>query len=276
MKRDKLISFIIVTYNSDSTILDCIDAINNTMQLVEDNDYEIIIVDNNSQTKTLIKNLKIPEVKFISLAENIGFAAANNIGFKASHGGLILFVNPDCIINEEFLKYVKNNVNNQCYISSILVNDEGKEQSSVHLIPTVNNLISSVFLGKNKSKLWVQGALIAINRTSFIEIGMWSEDYFMYAEDLDFCFKADKKNIKLKICKTPVRHIGGTSTSTVWNNEERLFRIEKANFIFFKKFNLVFDYLIISLLQILKSILINPKKTWNQIKMRAQIIREHQ
>ena len=92
------LSIIIVTYNSEKYIRQCIDSIINSDIKVE---YEICIIDNNSSDNTilLVKNYCInnKNIKLIK-SKNKGFNYANNIGIKNTNGELILLLNPDTII----------------------------------------------------------------------------------------------------------------------------------------------------------------------------------
>ena len=239
-----MISFIIVTYNSDETIVDCINAIVCSSQGI---DFEIIVVDNDSHTGDILSTLNLDCLKLFLLKDNIGFAAANNIGFDNSKYDKIVFVNPDCILNCSFVNKIKESELNNKLITSNLVTKDGHAQKSIHAVPTILNL--------TKKKLgfvyqfWFQGALVAGSRESLENIGCWSEDYFMYAEDLDICYKAIIKGYKLEVMQCDVIHIGGTSTSTVWSHSERQKKIEKANVVFFRKFHILKNYILIKLFQ---------------------------
>ena len=90
------VSIIIVNYKTVSLILKCLDSIQRLTRKIS---YEIIVVDNNSNDDfaTYIQQ-QYPEVKCVSLPENMGFGRANNEGVKLAKGRNILFLNPDTIL----------------------------------------------------------------------------------------------------------------------------------------------------------------------------------
>jgi GT2 family glycosyltransferase len=87
------LSIICVNWNSITYLRDCIASIyQNRPKSV----FEIIVVDNASPEggiETL--QCEFPEVKIIINTQNVGFAGANNVGFRASSGDAILLLNPD-------------------------------------------------------------------------------------------------------------------------------------------------------------------------------------
>lgn len=90
----------IVTFNSSTDIVSC-------LRLVEDQsyrDYEVIVVDNNSQddTATLISR-NWPDLKLIRNRDNLGFAAGHNLAIKQSYAPFVLVLNPDVNLQPNFL-----------------------------------------------------------------------------------------------------------------------------------------------------------------------------
>ena len=80
----KLVSIIIVSYNTQDLTLECIESI---YKFENPKHFEIIVVDNGSGDGSVKKiKDKFPEVRLIENSENLGFAKANNQGIKASRG----------------------------------------------------------------------------------------------------------------------------------------------------------------------------------------------
>ena len=112
-----IVSIIIVTYNSQKHISQCIHSI-----LKQDLDLELIIVDNNSSdnTRAILKTIinKIEDVekssviKLIYNSQNVGYGKAVNIGAAHANSPYILVLNPDVIIPEGELKKLLNFVEN--------------------------------------------------------------------------------------------------------------------------------------------------------------------
>ena len=105
------ISVIIVTWNSQEYIKQCLDSI--ISEQIRNHIIEIIIVDNNSSDDTLAILRKISDISIIENRINIGFCAANNIGILRSSGEYVLLINPDVVLSYGFISnaidILKNN-----------------------------------------------------------------------------------------------------------------------------------------------------------------------
>jgi len=176
--------------------------------------FEIIVVDNASPVPDVDGLAEdFPAVHIIKSPRNLGFAKANNLGFSHSSGDCILFLNPDTrlvgpainILLERLESLPKAGV-----IGCRLLNtDLSLQTSCIQTFPTIfNQLVDIEYLRMHfpNSRLWgigplfsnnpeaapvevISGACMLLKREVFEKAGMFSEDYFMYAEDLDLCYK---------------------------------------------------------------------------------------
>lgn len=94
------LSIIIVSYNQTELLKNCINSI---YKSTRDINFEVIVVDNNSEDRNVIRCLEYFLKKYNNFIfkkndSNMGFAAANNIGVKLSRGKYIIFLNPDTIL----------------------------------------------------------------------------------------------------------------------------------------------------------------------------------
>lgn len=231
-----MISIIIVCYNSESTIKDCIDSI---LKTVKNNEFEIIISDNspNDLTKNVLDNF-IKKLKYFRNEENLGFSKANNRGIKKAKGEYILFLNPDTKVYEgtidgmvDFIKSHKD-----CGVATCFVElPNGKLDDSSHRgFPTPFNSFSH-FIGLSKlfpkSKIFggyemsyldlgktheidsAAGSFMLVPRTVGDKIGWWDEDYFFYGEDIDFCYRVKKLGYKVYfVSEFKALHLKGVSS----------------------------------------------------------------
>jgi len=103
------VSIIIVTHNSEEIIKDCL----NSVYSQEFKDFEVIVVDNNSEdrTKEFIKE-NFPQIKLIENKKNLGFCKANNQGIEISQGKYVLTLNSDVILEKKFLSELMKEVEN--------------------------------------------------------------------------------------------------------------------------------------------------------------------
>jgi N-acetylglucosaminyl-diphospho-decaprenol L-rhamnosyltransferase len=240
-QRSTDLSIIVVNWNSAEFVRRCVDSIReHTTGLT----YEILVVDNASfDGCDLVLKKHAPEVTYIQCDENLGFAKANNRAFQASCGTSILFLNPDTEIVGpaiSLLHRALQQLSTAGAVGARLLNGDGSLQTScIQSFPTIlNQALNSEYLRRKwpGSVLWgtqpflhdhgraeevegISGACLMIKRDIFNRIGGFSEDYFMYAEDMDLCYKVQKAGYKnYYVPDAEVIHLGGSSSKQVPNN----------------------------------------------------------
>ena len=201
--------------------------------------FEVLVVDNASfdGCDQILKE-EYPSAIFIQSKENIGFAKANNLGFKHSSGRNLLFLNPDTKIVGPAINTLFNNLEKIVDAGSVggklLNSDLSIQTSCVQPFPTVLNQALDIDILKlrfPKLKLWgiqalffnngtptvvdaISGACIMIKREIFERIGLFNTNYFMYAEDIDLCYKVWQAGYKTYfINDAQIIHHGGGSTA---------------------------------------------------------------
>lgn len=200
------LSIIIVTWNNEKEIAECLKSLQKT---IKHHKYEVIVVDNASKDSTKIIVKKLHGVVLIDNSDNLGFARANNLALRNSTGKYVLFLNPDTIMQEKtidscldfFAQHIKYGA-----LACRLLNADGSTQPSIYKLPSylgifIENfnlqnyfprLIGSSLGYSHKYSHKIEccmGAFILMQRKDVIEIGGFSEFYFMYMEDGDLCWK---------------------------------------------------------------------------------------
>ena len=125
------ISIIIVNYNGETFLANCIDSILNSETNLE---YEIIIVDNASTDKSLaiLENYK-KSCKIIKNFNNSGFSKGNNIGVNYASGDYLFFLNNDTLLEKDTLSKLVRLLSEKQSINVIipkLLNEDGKNDLS--------------------------------------------------------------------------------------------------------------------------------------------------
>ena len=200
---------------------------------------EIIVVDNASQEGGLEKIATMGScIRIFPLRENMGFARANNIGAGHACGHVLLFLNPDTELTGAAIDKMINHLENLLdagVLGCRLVNADGSVQlSTIQLFPTILNQIldSEVMrLRWPSCPLWrieplflhregpvevetISGACMMVTKRVFTTVGGFSEEYFMYAEDIDLCYKTAKSGFRNYYCSDATMiHYGGCSSS---------------------------------------------------------------
>jgi GT2 family glycosyltransferase len=229
------VSIVIVNWNSKEHLKACLNSILANTSGVE---YEIVVIDSGSfdGCRQMVRE-SFPTVRFIQSATNLGFARANNRAFEASRGEYVLFLNPDTEIVGpaiEAMHAALKALPDSGAVGCKLLNSDGTIQSScIQSIPTIwNQLLDSEVLRARwpKSPLWgmaalfdgsggprpveaISGACLMLKRSAFERVNRFSEDYFMYAEDIDLSFKIESAGYRNYYVQTAtVVHHGGTSS----------------------------------------------------------------
>lgn len=265
---DKIkISIVIVNYNVRDFLNNCIESIYKSKTNLT---YEVIVVDNNSQDNSVpLLSPKFPDVKFIQLNDNLGFSKANNIGFENSSGEFVLILNPDTLLQPDTLQkmydFLKNDETIGAAGCKVLNGDLTFQLPCRRSFPTPWNSFCKLFglqkvfpsvkafseynlTYKNIDDTYevdaLIGAFIFARKNVIDEIGGFDESYFMYGEDLDFCFKIKKAGYKIfYFSQTNIIHFKGESTRRSSINEVKHFY--EAMQIFVKKhYNSSFFFLL--------------------------------
>lgn len=230
--RPKL-SIIIVSYNTKELLIGCLSSIFDSLENV---DFEIIVVDNNSKdgsTKEVQNHF--PQVRLIENQNNKGFAAANNQALKLMRGKYVLLLNPDTlVVNSSLTKMVEFIEENKRtgIVGCKILNPDGSLQASAFPLPTLKDLILSGFAASWKfwgryiqrypsrhylpqkpvRVGWVSGACLMIRKKTIDEIGLLDENFFLFSEDVDWCIRASRKGWAVVFYpEATIIHYGGQS-----------------------------------------------------------------
>jgi GT2 family glycosyltransferase len=215
------------------------DSIASIYENTRDLKLEIIVVDNASPQGD-VEQLRdeFPEIRIFKSNRNVGFAAANNLGFKESTGEYVLFLNPDTKLIGSTLNVLMEEIKalpDAGIVGCKMLNTNLSIQiTSIQKFPTIlNQIVNSerLLLRWPGCPIWdisplfveqehpikvevIPGACMLMRRSAFEKAGMFSEDYFMYAEDLDLNFKLKKAGYtNYYIGRAAIIHHGGKSSS---------------------------------------------------------------
>lgn len=247
MSKKNAVTYIIVTWNSEKEILDCLDSI----AKYSPKESKVIIVDNLSSDNTVnLINNTYPEVKLIASKENLGFATANNLALEYVETPYLCYLNPDIILTEDIIEPSISVLESQKEIGLVachLKNVDGSHQPSCFNFANSVSLFSEIlhigsvapkfiqkryFFNYYESEVayspdWVIGAEMIMRTSEVKKIGGFSTEYFMYTEDMDLCKKVEiilKKQV-LFLPHVSLIHIGGASESQNfnYNKQKKLF-----------------------------------------------------
>jgi hypothetical protein len=252
------LSIIVVNWNSKDYLQKCLQSIYaNTHGII----FEIVVVDGASFDgcdEMLAR--EFTEVKFVQSEKNVGFAKANNLGFEQSQGECVLFLNPDTEIVGDAINmlhdFLKKNSETGIVGAKLLNTDGSVQMSCIQTFPTILNQFFDAEILRNvfpRHSFWgiaplfygdktaaevevISGACLMLTRATFEKIGKFSDDYFLYAEDLDLCFKSNLDGFKNYFVPAAiiVHHGGGSSRQT--QNVFSTVMMRESVYRFLKKF----------------------------------------
>jgi len=231
------ISVIIVTFNGEKHILDCLKSILESSY----SDYEIIVVDNASKDKTsdLVKE-KFPQVKLIINKKNLGFTGGNNIGIKESKGEFIFLLNDDTVVHPDLLKILTAELESSSKIGIVgpkiyFMSPEGKRFDKIWFaggkIDWKRGEAYNLGKGLKDNELkndvkkeadFITGCALMIKKEVIKKIGLLDEKFFAYYEDADWCQKTIKAGYAVVYVPFGgVWHIKSATSSQVYLNDIR-------------------------------------------------------
>lgn len=199
---------------------------------------EIIVVDNASTDGSAdMVRAEFPGVRLIENSVNVGFAAGHNRGIRASSGRYVLLLNADTVVHEGALAALVASADAHPRAAAVgprLLNADGSLQHSCRRFPRlVYGLFRKAPLGRllpenrfdreylmrdlDHSKEcfvdWVSGAAVLLRREAIDQVGVLDEGYYMYCEDVDWCYRAHQCGWRVLYApQAVVTHLHGRST----------------------------------------------------------------
>jgi len=241
------LSIIIVSYNVREFLEQALLSLQKAAKHIS---HEIIVVDNASSDGTVqyIKN-RFPSVKIIANDNNVGFARANNQAIQQSHGDFACLINPDTIVQEDtfsvLLAFFENHPRAGCVGCKILNPDGSLQLACRRSYPTPWVAFTKIIgLAKlfPKSRLFgrynltfldedkvakveaISGSFMMVRRDVLQRVGGLDESFFMYGEDLDWCYRIQEQGFGIYyVPDTQIIHFKGESSKKSPFQQRRLF-----------------------------------------------------
>jgi len=234
-------SIAIVNWNTCDLLDQCLRSLYETSTGF---DFETIVVDNASEDESVsMVKAKYPNVHLIQNKVNLGFATGCNIAFKHSQGRYFILLNSDTIVLENALGKLVEFMNSHRRVGVTgcrLLNQDGTLQRSASCYPDLlTELFDALYLSKlfPQSRLFgryamtywdfedtrevdfVGGSCMIVRRDAIEEVGLLDEDYFMYTEEADWCYRFFMHDWKIYYYpKARIIHLGGQSSNRYGND----------------------------------------------------------
>jgi GT2 family glycosyltransferase len=240
------LSVSIVNYNTREQLRSCLVAL---ASATADLDVEIRVVDNaSSDGSAEMVFAEFPDVDLRALPTNVGFAAGNNEGVRGARGKYLLILNPDVQVSRDALFALIAHLDSEPEVAAVgplLMGTDGIPHLEMYRrFPSAAQIVLfwTVLFNLSMRSSWLRrrffehdlrgsspvavdqipGAAMLVRSEVMRSVGEMDPDYFIWFEDVDWCFRARRAGHELVILPAvQVRHEGGASFGA-WNKRTRL------------------------------------------------------
>ncbi len=253
------LSICICSWNTIEDLRRCLTALHNA---ADEARFEVIVVENNSEDGSgAMVTSEFPAVRLLQQYRNLGFTGGNNLAIQERKGRHVLLLNSDAFVHPGAIGSLVKHLEatpSAGVIGPRLLNEDGSLQYSCRTFPNpVAALFRNTPLGRifpknrftrdylmsdwdhltEKSVDWVSGAALMIREEALAQVGSLDQDYFMFCEDMDICWRVRQCGFEVKYFPDAVvTHKIGASTSKAPNR--MIFRFHRSMLLFFKKHQL--------------------------------------
>ncbi|HEY6504018.1 MAG TPA: glycosyltransferase family 2 protein [Chitinophagaceae bacterium] len=234
--NDPKVYIVILNYKQWEDSRDCLNSVLHSAYT----NFSVLLVDNNSGNDSLghlaewlknntisVKHLLLakggidapllfsdfPKVVFFQNNKNEGFAAGNNLvlRFLQEENAYVWLLNPDMIVKENTLGELVSFAERQSpgsIIGAEVRSYSGNQGLFFYGGGKVNFISATVTLIKGPAKAsgldYISGGCLFMHAGNFKRLGLLPEEYFLYWEETDWCYKAKQQNYKLLVCPTAI------------------------------------------------------------------------
>lgn len=207
------LSVIIVNYNTKDLLQKCLESVFASQTNFQ---FEVIVSDNGSTDESveMVRN-NFPQVRMIENNANLGFSGGNNVALRKVSGRYFLLLNSDTEVRKDTLdlsvKYMDEHPEVGVMGCKVLLPDGNLHEASRRRFPDPANAFLRLF-GLRKFSNYnyqnipadremevdsVVGAYLLIRKSVTDEVGLLDEEFFMYGEDLDWCWRVKAAGYKV-------------------------------------------------------------------------------
>lgn len=245
------LTIVTINYNSSENTINLLESLKNQTPSTSlgQADFEIIVVDNNSDDVGKLMDYQTSETNIIYIKNdsNLGYSGGNNMGIKkAFENGAdwVLLLNNDTWVESGFIERLKANLDPSAGsgqggregIVGLALNEGDKVAYAGKiewLKPTLSHITTlNVVMAESVDKLYAIGGAMLIHKSVFDKIGFLDENYFLYFEDADFCQRARKAKILVSFIPE-IRIAHSVSSSTKKLGSPMLLKYHYRNALYF-------------------------------------------
>jgi N-acetylglucosaminyl-diphospho-decaprenol L-rhamnosyltransferase len=224
---------VVVNYESGPALLSCVEG------WQAEGPRQLVVVDNGS-TDGAVGQLsrRHPDVEILVTGRNLGYGAAANRGVAATTAPVVVVCNPDLEVRPGALDTLVGALRDEpafALVGPLIRDAAGRRYPSARRFPSMVDAAGHAVLGifapgnrftrryqqadlsadsgPDRGVDWVSGACFAVRRSAFEQVGGFDEAYFMYAEDVDLCWRLGRQGWRIGyVTRAEVVHLQGVST----------------------------------------------------------------
>jgi len=227
MSENPLVSVIVLNYNAGELLLNCIESIKKSTY----KNLEIIVVDNISTDKSQKAcKEKYPDIKLIQNDENFGYCEGNNIGIRDAKGDYIIILNPDTIVESNWIEELISAYNK---FGEGLYQPKHLSLNEKTVYMSAGNMLNIFGFGYAREKGnrdenqfnkieeigYASGTCLFTSSAVLKKVGLFDPFIFLYHDDLDLGWRASQLGIKSYYVPTSLIY-HAESYSLKWNAEK--------------------------------------------------------
>ncbi|MBI3967978.1 MAG: glycosyltransferase family 2 protein [Chloroflexi bacterium] len=246
------LSVVVVSFNTHELLRACLDSVLSQRLPPERGDrLELIVVDNASSdgSADMVETVFGDSVGLVRNKWNLGFAAANNLGLRRAKGRYVMLLNSDTVVQRDAFLTLVRFMDHHPEVGMAgprLLNPDGTIQPASFHFPTLlmlwldffpshPRLLGSVWNGRYRAELAERpfsidhplGACIIVRREAMDEVGILDEGFFMYCEEVDWCYRMRASGWKIyHVPNARVLHYGGQSARQV--SDEMFYQLHRS------------------------------------------------
>ena len=198
-----MISVIVVAYESGAMLLRCLESV----RAAGVDGVEAIVVDNGSEGPEIAEARSLPFVEVVSPGANLGFPGGCNLGARNAKGDVLVFLNPDTVVAEGALHELARTLEDPSIgIAMARVRLLG-EPDALNSAGNVVHIAGFAWAGsfgepvasvtETRDVAYSSGAAMAIRADLFRELGGFTEELFLYQEDLELAWRARMRGLRV-------------------------------------------------------------------------------
>jgi GT2 family glycosyltransferase len=197
------VSVVIVAYRSGAMLGRCLDSLERDTSA----EAEVLVIDNGPEGREIEAARARENVVVLGDGTNLGYAAGSNLGASEAAGDVFFFLNPDTVVEPGTLGTLAARLQDEevaIVMPRLLLLDEPELLNSRGAVIHLSGMAWSDGFRAPASSLnglreipYANGSVLAIRRALFEELGGFTDEYFIYLEDLELGWRARMRGLRI-------------------------------------------------------------------------------